>query len=754
MKNMKSILTKFMIMNLIIFILVSCSNNGTLPENPTETVSNSNLPTPIARITETPNFSVVVDSFLKALGEENFEAMYALVDSQSQANISKDDFVRLYEDTFNAMTLNKLEIETLAVTETTDGVSVTGQWTYKTNLFGEFPRDVSYDLILESGRWKVLWNDGLVFPDMAGGNRIALDNTSPDRGFILDRAGDPLVTQTDIVAIGLIPSQINVDTEGLLLVTLAELTGKYPGQIQSIYNDQRDAYWYVPVGEAPLSEVNKQYNLLTSLGGVVLTDYSSRFYYENGIAPQLIGYVAPISPDQLTEYLRNGYKRNAAIGQSGIENWGESLLAGSPGGTLYLLDPTGKALLTLGTAESTESANIALTINKDLQIGTQKALTGFRGSIVVMEVETGRVLAMVSSPSYDPNLFDANNANSSDGLADLLNDTESPLLDRSANGQYPLGSVFKVITYAAALESQTYKADTSYYCGYDFTEYPERIFYDWTWDRYQNELLETGEGKTKPSGELDLNGALMRSCNPYFYHIGLDLFNQGRVTAIANMARGFGLGTATGIGVIDESAGTIDDPATQIDAINQAIGQGTVLVTPLQVADFMAAIGNGGTIYRPQVIEKVIYADGKEEQIFQPETRGVLPLTFETLSSLQTAMESVIRNPRGTAYIRFTNTTIPIFAKTGTAETNTGVPHSWFAGYTDANNPDLPDIAIAVIAENAGEGSEIAAPIFKRVVELYFNGRALSPYWWETNIGITRTPTPLVTETPTPEAND
>jgi len=123
-----------------------------------------------------------------------------------------------------------------------------------------------------------------------------------------------------------------------------------------------------------------------------------------------------------------------------------------------------------------------------------------------MEVETGRVLAMVSSPSYDPNLFDANNANSSDGLADLLNDTESPLLDRSANGQYPLGSVFKVITYAAALESQTYKADTSYYCGYDFTEYPERIFYDWTWDRYQNELLETGEGKTKPSGELDLNG--------------------------------------------------------------------------------------------------------------------------------------------------------------------------------------------------------------------------------------------------------
>jgi len=115
-------------------------------------------------------------------------------------------------------------------------------------------------------------------------------------------------------------------------------------------------------------------------------------------------------------------------------------------------------------------------------------------------------------------------------------------------------------------------------------------------------------------------------------------------------------------------------------------------------------------------------------------------------------MESVIRNPRGTAYIRFTNVSIPLYGKTGTAETSQGVPHAWFAGYTDANNPDRPDIAIAVIGEYAGEGSEIAAPIFKRIVELYFNGRALSPYWWETHIGITRTPTPNVTETPTPEA--
>lgn len=738
---------------MIILVMISaCSPNPAAngAEDSTPVVA-EDLPTPVAYVTDTPNFGVLVDSFLSALKNEDFSAMYRMIDPQSAAAISETDFVYLYDDTFNAMTLRELSIQTLSVNETADGVTVTGVWTYQTNLFGDLSRDVTFDLILGSGGWKVVWNDGLVFPDMQDGARVVLDNTSPDRGFILDRYGDPLVTQTEIVAIGVIPSQINEKTEGVLLQTIADLTGKYPGQVKALYDNQRDAYWYIPVGEAPLEELNKQYNLLTSLGGVVLTNYTSRFYYENGIAPQLTGYVAPISPDQLTSYLRDGYKRNAVVGQFGVESWGEEILAGKPGGTLYLVDNTGKVISTLGTSENTPSANIALTIDRDLQIGAQKALTGFTGSIVVIERDTGRILAMVSSPTYDPNLFDSNNANSADGLANLLNDPGSPLLDRAAHGQYALGSVFKIITYSAALESQTYKPETPYYCGYDFTEYPEKTLYDWTWDHYQNELLETGEGYTRPSGELDLNGALMRSCNPYFYHIGLDLYNQGRVNAIANMARGFGLASETGIEVVDESAGTIVDPPSQLDAINQAIGQGDVLVTPLQVADFIAAIGNGGTLYRPQAIEKIVNTDGSEEQVFEPEVRGVLPITADTLTSLRTSMESVVRNPRGTAYIRFTNVNIPIFAKTGTAETAQGIPHSWFAGYTDANNPDRPDIAIAVIGENAGEGSEIAAPIFKRIVELYFNGRALSPYWWETHIGITRTPTPLVTETPTPE---
>jgi penicillin-binding protein 2 len=543
--------------------------------------------------------------------------------------------------------------------------------------------------------------------------------------------------------------QINPDSEGALLGELSRLTGLYPGAIQSLYDDKRGTDWYVSVGEAVLDEVNRRYGLLAGLGGVVMTQYNSRFYYQGGIAPQTVGYVSPVPKEQLGQYLRNGYSPATRVGQTGIEKWGEQYLAGKTGGTLYVIDKDGKVVSTLAKFDSQPSSSITLTIDQNLQIESQKAITGFRGSIVVIERDTGRVLAMVSSPKYDPNLFDPNNANSGYALGNLLNDPNTPLLDRAVQGQYPLGSVFKVITFSAAIESGTYTPETPYSCGYEFTELPDRTLYDWTWEHFQTELRDTGEGITRPSGNLDLTGGLMRSCNPYFWHIGLDLYNQGRVSAIADMARGFGLGSPTGIGQVNEVSGTIINPPTLLDAVNQAIGQGDVLVTPLQVANFMAAIGNGGTLYRPQIVEKITDSNGVETSTFKPESRGVLPMKPETLAALRTAMLAVIRNRRGTAYQRFINlTSIPLYGKTGTAESNTGTPHAWFAGYTDAKNPALPDIAIAVIAENAGEGSVIAAPIFKRIVESYFFGRPQSPYWWESNIGITRTPTSPVTPTP------
>ncbi|HEY3313367.1 MAG TPA: penicillin-binding transpeptidase domain-containing protein [Anaerolineales bacterium] len=738
---------RLLILSITLAFLAGCGTPGGNTGTPgsVNPSSGGTLPTPVVRVTNAPDAQTAIRLFLEAWKSDDYAGMYPLITQESQKSISLDDFVARYQDSMNALTLKEMTYEISPDTNSADTAQIGFHVTFKTHEAGDISRDMTANLGLENGQWRIAWDDGLIMPELKGGNRLQMDFSAPSRGIIYDRKNQPLVAQTDVMALGVIPIQMNPDTEGALISELSRITGLFPGEVKALYDDKRDANWYVPVGEGLLADVNR----LGGLGGVVMSQYNSRFYYQSGIAPQTVGYVSPVPKEQLNQYLRNGYSPAARVGQTGIEKWGEEYLAGKTGGTLYVTDKTGAILSTLFKYDSKPASSITLTLDENLQVESQKALAGFRGSIVVLERDTGRVLAMVSSPTYDPNLFDPNNTNSGYALGNMLGDPNTPLLDRAVQGQYPLGSVFKVITFSAALESGTYTPETPFHCGYEFTELPDRVLYDWTWEHFQDELRNTGEGRTQPSGDIDLVGGLMRSCNPYFWHIGLDLYNQGRVSAIADMARGFGLGSPTGIAQVNEASGTIINPPSKLDAVNQAIGQGDVLVTPVQVADFMAAIGNGGTLYRPQLVEKITDSNGVDTSTFKPETRGVLPIKFETLTALRTGMLAVIRNKRGTAYQRFTNlTSIPIYGKTGTAESNTGTPHAWFAGYTDAQNPALPDIAIAVIAENAGEGSSIAAPIFKRVVETYFFGKPRSQYWWESNIGITRTPTEPVTPTP------
>ena len=306
--------------------------------------------------------------------------------------------------------------------------------------------------------------------------------------------------------------------------------------------------------------------------------------------------------------------------------------------------------------------------------------------------------------------------------------------------------MFKLITMAAALESGYYKPDTVYDCGLEFTELPGITLYDW---RYEKEL--------PASGELTLQVGLERSCNPWFYHIGLDLYNKGLTTAIPDMAKAFGLGQKTGIEIV-EDAGLVPDPDTKSalysedwlpkDPVQLAIGQSFLQVTPLQVARYVAAVGNGGQLLRPHLVLRLENPDG--EVLEQPgvEVQGQLPVSAENLAAIQEAMVNVVRDPKATAYRRFLGLNLNIAGKTGTASTSDFTdPHAWFVGYSFEEREDRPDIAIAVVLEFQGEGSEWAAPVFRRIMEAYFKGRPLQLYPWEARLRVDKTPTP----TPGPE---
>ncbi len=682
-------------------------------------------------------------AYLEAWRAERYPDMYQLLTSISRDAISEQEFTRHYQGIATEAALKNVDYEILSVLTNPENAQISYQVILHSVLVGDIKADALMNLSLENGEWRVQWDDTLVLPQLKGSNYLKMDRQDyiPARANIYDRNGHALVAQADATALGLYPDQIDPAQAATLFAELYDLTGLTEDTIKAMYADfPIGKEWYLPLGEVSADRIASRYEALSQLSGLVMRPYKSRYYFDKGIAPQLVGYVSPIPAEEIDAYLRLGYQPDERVGRSGIEKWGEAYLLGKRGGALYVYNAQGQPITRLAETQAQPSQAIYTTLDRDFQLAAQQAMGSLRGAIVVLERDTGQILAMVSSPGFDPNAFEPINFNSEELLSEI-NQQDQPLLNRATQGQYPLGSVFKIITLAAALESGRYTPDTTYYCGQTFTEIPGATLYDWT-----------SSYGLPASGTLTLPQGLIRSCNPFFFHIGLDLFNHDLATAIPDMARSFGLGRPTQIEVVDEAAGQVVTPTTVIDATNGAIGQGDLLVTPLQVADFIAAIGNGGKLLRPQVIDHITSPDGTMVFQIQPKVLGILPVQAGTLEVLQQALLGVVKSvkPRGTAYHVFVGLDIPVAGKTGTAQSGSGLPHAWFAGYTLAEQADKPDIAAVVIAENVGEGSDYAAPIFRRIVELYFYGIPGKLYDWEATYNVTRTPAPEESATPIP----
>lgn len=724
---------KIILILILLALITGCSKSTPESTLPADGTSTPDLAPPEVQTTQAPDVEQAAVEFLEYWKISDFQAMYAMLSPSSQEAISEEDFSQIYHEVAVELAMDELDYSILSSFVDPSQAQVAVTVDYNSLLIDDLKRDIIILLSINDGVWTIDWSRGLIFPEMEGNNMVQLTRLVPSRGNIYDRDGSVIVAYAEALSVGLTPSQINPKKEDKVLEELGRTLDMPPEVIYAMYKDYPpDVDWYLPLGAISMDAIEPRLSILEGWTneGVLLRNFDGRYYFNGGVAPQAIGYVRWIQEAELDDYRIQGYSKGEKVGGQGLEKWGEDFLVGDRGGILYVVDEEGETISQLAREEAAPPSEIYTTFEKEFQLEVQKALYGYNGAVVVMEIDTGRILAMASNPSFDPNAFNSDYYNSSFLLQEYYKaDQKTPFLNRATQGLYPLGSVFKIITMAAALETGEFSADDLYDCGYFFEELPGVTLNDWTYDHF----LE--DDKTQPSGVLTLSEGLMRSCNPYFWHIGLHLYQNGYPEAISDMAKGFGLGSVTGVETLEEEAGNIPSPGSELDATNQAIGQGDTLVTPLQVVQFMAALGNGGTMYRPQFVESIRSAGGEEIFSFEPEKVGELPISSSTLNTITNAMVQVVENPRGTAQYRIRGLQINVAGKTGTAESGSGESHAWFGGYTFNQNENRPDIAIVVIAENAGEGSDVAAPIFRRVVELYFK-QVLRYYPWESEIGV------------------
>ena len=452
---------------------------------------------------------------------------------------------------------------------------------------------------------------------------------------------------------------------------------------------------------------------LRAIPGVAARKVPDRVYPQGAIAAHIVGYTGEINAEELQTLAAKGYIEGDRIGRAGIEAWGEQYLAGKKGGQLTVIGPNGAVRTVIAERKSEPAADIHLTLDLDLQRPLEAALGDRPSSGVVLDPATGGILAMASHPTYDPNGFVL-------GFGDpewaRLNDENlRPLWNRAAQFGYPSGSIFKVITATAAVERLGMTPETQIPCPAEYSlPGSPNVWRDWTYPNAQ--------------GTMTLHTAITRSCNTVFYEIGKRL-DAVDANILPEFARAFGLGKETGLEELPEIAGTVPDPKWKSDvlrdgwstgdSINFSIGQGYFLATPLQMANVYNALANGGTLLRPFLAAQVVAPDGKVLRAIERKEIGKLPTSPTTMKMIHEAMKNVTVAPNGTALEPFQGSPIVVAGKTGTAEVPPKEHHAWFASFAPA---DAPKITVLTMAENAGPGSRIAAPIARQVYDAYAAG--------------------------------
>ena len=641
------------------------------------------------------------EAYVQAWNAGDFKTLYSLTTARAQMAITAEAFQNRYQNIYAESGLTTAKAELVGQEPGTNQFRI--KTTFTSNLVGGFAQENVLPLAAEGGQWRVEWTPSLIYNQLNGDGQVHFYPDEPIRGRILDRKGRPLAVEGRVKQVGVIGS--GIQNEAVMLDRLSALLRLDRATIQNKYKGQ-DPSFFIPIRTLPDSTAADTVNQLNNIPGVQVRSTTARTYPYGSLASHVIGYVGEVSAEQLKMIAPKGYRPGDIVGQSGVEFWAEEALAGKRGGRLAIRDPqTNTIRSTVASRDKTDSLDVALTIDVDIQKAAEDSLGERMGSIVMMEPNTGNVLAMASFPRFDPNIYIL--GPTKEQLAALNDEKTRPQLNRATQATYPSGSIFKVVTMNAGFEHGGFTAQQQMPCGGVF-ELKGNMYRDWSPNR---RTVSYQEG-------------LVQSCDIVYYTVGQKL-DEMNPLLLPNMARSFGLGAPTGVQGVPEASGVVPDPAWKRankndgwatgDAINLSIGQGFLLVTPLQMAAIYNALASNGTMWQPRLVSRTLNADGSLARDYPPVNKGKLPIKPENLSVMQTALQQVTTSATGTAVEAFKGMMPPPAGKTGTAEQQ-GDPHSWFASYYPNQNPTVAGV---VMVEAGGEGSANAAPITRQMYEKY-----------------------------------
>lgn len=692
----------------------------------------------------------VADQFLAAYSGGDYEAMYELTSTESRTRFSdkailqgnykdaQDYIVNRTASLLSAARIYSMAVTPGKVTQTSDTtatiaarVDMTSSW------LGTFTENITVPLVKEQGLWRVNWSPGLVFPqldDPADPHytwRVRLYGETAPRGTIYDRDGHVLAEDETVYQVGVDPTQLK--NESTVLKVLSASLGMSASQIQAKY---QGASGFVTIRTLPPQTYQQVQGAINTViaDGVQVQPAMGRVYPSGADLEPVTGLVQLVDQKDIANDA-TGYYDNSGqgqlppqfIGRYGVEAWGEKYLRPTKGGRLVIVPVNGdgsdgQPVYTIAQRSPVPGDDVHTTISLKDQLATMAALrteSGHSSGVLAVAPTTGEVLVMASNPSCDPNDFSLVFQPNIDAC---VNNSADPLLNYAIQGAVPTGSVFKIVTLAAALEngipaSQVFTCTGSY--------------------QVPGTSVVIHEESPGGHGNITAPEALPPSCDVVFTQVAV-LLNNKDPNILPNMARSLGFGSPTGIvGVPDgaEATGIVPDPQymeqvkngqwTDVDAANLGIGQGDFEATPAQVAMLSAAIGNNGKRMQPRLVSSVTANGGSTPIVsFAATSLAPAPISADNLTTIQGAMLAAVSVPNGTSYWAFKGFPILVAGKTGTAESGQPQPHAWFSLYAPASplsgKPVTPQIAVGIAVHYAGFGATDAAPVGRKLLSAYF----------------------------------